>query len=180
MVDRVIFDGTAARGVVTHRLGVIEEYLSPKVILTAGTYMSPVILQRSGLGPPEELERLGIDQVVDLPGVGANLLDHPMVDVTFEAGQLLEPGTGGLQGILLKARSATCSDEYWDMHVLVFVPQQNEPGTTQIILSVGVVESDSVGRIRLSSADPEVLPVLDQPFSALSDHDTSVLMMGSR
>jgi choline dehydrogenase len=48
----------------------------------------------------------------------------------------------------------------------------------EIILSVGVVESDSVGGMRLPSADPEVLPDLVQPFSVLSDHDTDVLVEG--
>lgn len=177
LVDRVTFEGDAARGVVTERLGLHEELPTQRVILTAGAYMSPAILLRSGIGPPEELERLGVDRVRDLPGVGMNLLDHPMVDVTFEAGQFLEPAAiHGFQNVLLKTRSRQCSDEHWDGHVLLFVLPDG--GQIQIILSVGVVESDSVGRIRLPSADPEVLPDLVQPFSALSHHDSNVLVEG--
>jgi choline dehydrogenase len=141
--------------------------------------MSPAILQRSGIGPPDELERLGVDRVVDLPGVGTNLLDHPMVDVTFESRELVEPAAiHGFQDVLLKARSSRCSDEHWDTHVLLFVFLPDEDGIAQIILSVGVVQSNSIGRIRLPSADPEVVPDLVQPFSALSDHDTAVLVEG--
>jgi choline dehydrogenase len=179
VVDRVTFEGAAARGVVAERLGWHKEFATRRVILTAGTYMSPAILQRSGIGPPDELERLGVDRVVDLPGVGTNLLDHPMVDVTFESRELVEPAAiHGFQDVLLKARSSRCSDEHWDTHVLLFVFLPDEGGITQIILSVGVVQSNSIGRIRLPSADPEVLPDLVQPFSALSDHDTAVLVEG--
>ena len=54
-----------------------------RVVLTAGTYGSPAILLRSGIGPARDLERLGIDVVLDLPGVGGNLHDHPMAELDF-------------------------------------------------------------------------------------------------
>ena len=47
------------------------------VVLCAGAYGSPAILQRSGIGGQPDLSRAGIDVVVDLPGVGGNLHDHP-------------------------------------------------------------------------------------------------------
>ena len=47
-----------------------------EVIVSGGAYCSPPILLRSGIGPKEELEKLGIRCAVDLPGVGKNLLDH--------------------------------------------------------------------------------------------------------
>ncbi|RYP35389.1 hypothetical protein DL766_002565 [Monosporascus sp. MC13-8B] len=53
------------------------------VILAAGAIFSPVLLQMSGLGPRSVLENLGIDVVVDLPGVGRNLQDHPMVQPVY-------------------------------------------------------------------------------------------------
>lgn len=42
------------------------------VVLSAGTFGSPVILERSGIGGAERLEKLGVDMVADLPGVGEN------------------------------------------------------------------------------------------------------------
>ena len=54
-----------------------------RVVLTAGTYGTPAILLRSGIGPARDLERLGIDVVLDLPGVGGNLHDHPMAELDF-------------------------------------------------------------------------------------------------
>lgn len=47
-----------------------------EVIISAGAFGSPAILQRSGIGPKDFLEKLGIPVVVDLPGVGSNLQDH--------------------------------------------------------------------------------------------------------
>ena len=51
------------------------------VILCAGTYGSPPILMRSGVGPAAHLRAVGIPVRLDLPGVGENLADHPGVEV---------------------------------------------------------------------------------------------------
>lgn len=50
-----------------------------EVVLSAGALQSPAILMRSGLGPAGQLQSLGIAVTRDLPGVGANLHDHPDV-----------------------------------------------------------------------------------------------------
>ncbi|KAH6634589.1 GMC oxidoreductase-domain-containing protein [Chaetomium sp. MPI-SDFR-AT-0129] len=50
-----------------------------EVILSAGAILSPVLLQVSGIGPADLLEELGVPVRVDLPGVGHNFQDHPMV-----------------------------------------------------------------------------------------------------
>ena len=47
-----------------------------EIIVSGGAYCSPPVLLRSGIGPKEELEKLGITCAVDSPGVGKNLLDH--------------------------------------------------------------------------------------------------------
>ncbi|KAI0162130.1 GMC oxidoreductase [Xylariaceae sp. FL1272] len=50
-----------------------------EVIVAAGAIHSPQVLQLSGIGPKTVLRSAGIDTVVDLPGVGQNFHDHPMV-----------------------------------------------------------------------------------------------------
>lgn len=55
------------------------------VVLAAGSFGSPCILQRSGIGSPAVLEAAGVRTLVDLPGVGANYQDHNMVTPIFEA-----------------------------------------------------------------------------------------------
>ncbi|KAJ7261714.1 hypothetical protein B0H12DRAFT_1013392 [Mycena haematopus] len=52
-----------------------------EIILSAGAIHSPHILMLSGVGPATELQKHGIPVVRDLPGVGANLVDHPVVDM---------------------------------------------------------------------------------------------------
>jgi choline dehydrogenase len=58
-----------------------------EVILCGGAYNSPQLLMLSGIGPADELRRLGIMPIVDLPGVGANLSEHARVPVEFAAAQ---------------------------------------------------------------------------------------------
>ena len=54
-----------------------------EVILCAGWLHTPQILQRSGLGPKSLLTQAGIPVLVDLPGVGSNLQDHPVSHIDF-------------------------------------------------------------------------------------------------
>ncbi|MCS6981408.1 MAG: GMC family oxidoreductase N-terminal domain-containing protein [Flavobacteriales bacterium] len=54
-----------------------------EVVVCAGTFESPVLLMRSGIGAPDELEKCGIKPLVDLPAVGKNLQDHPFLPLTM-------------------------------------------------------------------------------------------------
>ena len=82
IVDKIIFNKEAneprASGVVTQVSdGVSKTYYARKeIIISAGTYCSPAILLRSGIGPKAELEQHNIPSLVNLPGVGKNLIDH--------------------------------------------------------------------------------------------------------
>lgn len=53
------------------------------VILAAGAVGTPAILLRSGLGPAHDLSALSIPVEADLPGIGTNLQDHPLLRVGF-------------------------------------------------------------------------------------------------
>ncbi|KAJ3461535.1 hypothetical protein MRS44_010088 [Fusarium solani] len=54
-----------------------------EVIVSAGAIFSPTLLQVSGIGPAKILESLDIPVEIDLPGVGYNLQDHPMIHATY-------------------------------------------------------------------------------------------------
>jgi choline dehydrogenase len=82
-VDRVVFDGTRAVGVVAGG----ETIPAKEVILCGGAINSPQLLQLSGVGNAHELEALGVDVVHDLPGVGENLQDHLEVYVQYACTQ---------------------------------------------------------------------------------------------
>jgi len=75
---RIILEGTRAVGVEYLRNGKIERIRADReVIVSAGTYQSPQLLQLSGIGPADILRSVGIDVVHDLKGVGENLQEHP-------------------------------------------------------------------------------------------------------
>ncbi|KAI9051847.1 hypothetical protein LZ554_004108 [Drepanopeziza brunnea f. sp. 'monogermtubi'] len=98
-VNRVVFRNKTAIGV---------EYLSPstgetntaratkEVIMAAGAVHSPQILQLSGVGSKALLKGLGIDVVVDLPGVGQNFQDHMDLKVDYNFTSNIEPNAGTL------------------------------------------------------------------------------------
>lgn len=54
------------------------------VVLSAGVFGTPEILQRSGIGPAEHLRSVGVNPQVNLPWVGENLMEHPLVPVPYE------------------------------------------------------------------------------------------------
>src|SRR5690606_14660756 len=81
-VERVVFDGRRASGVAYRKGDTLYQANSDgEVILAAGAFGSPHLLQLSGIGPGGLLSGLGIDVRSDLPGVGENLHDHWMLRV---------------------------------------------------------------------------------------------------
>ncbi|SHN62805.1 GMC family oxidoreductase [Bradyrhizobium erythrophlei] len=77
LVDRLIVENGRAVGVAFTRDGQVFEARSKgEVILCAGSIGSTQVLHRSGIGPAEWLNPLGIASVIDRPGVGRNLQDH--------------------------------------------------------------------------------------------------------
>ena len=66
-------------------------YTHPMYVLynsnSAETHITSKVLKLSGIGPAEELKKHGIPVVLDLPGVGSNLLDHPCIHLSFKDSQ---------------------------------------------------------------------------------------------
>jgi choline dehydrogenase len=85
LVTRIVIEGGRATGVEylkegqTHRVSADAE-----VILAAGAYGSPHVLQLSGVGDPDQLRQAGIDPVIENRQVGRNLQDHPVAMVMYE------------------------------------------------------------------------------------------------
>ena len=77
LTDRVLLAEGRATGVVFRQGGQEKRVQARReVILSAGAYGSPMIMQRSGLGPGALLAQHGIPVLADMPGVGADLQDH--------------------------------------------------------------------------------------------------------
>jgi choline dehydrogenase len=155
LIDRVLFDGERATGVVTSSGEEIEAGL---VVLAAGAYFTPGILNRSGFGDQEELGNLDIPVRQHLPGIGQNLLDHPFsIDVV--GGVLASRAVFGvkLQGqAMVKSRSQGSPEI--DCHIYNAQFYDGDLEKWVISLAVSMVNAVSTGRVMLTSPDPTVLP----------------------
>jgi choline dehydrogenase-like flavoprotein len=171
LVDRVLFEGGTATGVVTTDG---RTFHGNEVILSAGAYGTPAILMRSGIGPAYHLQEVGIPAVVDLPGVGENLLDHPVVNGLMECAIAPghEPPGRTLIPIVLKARSRQ-SDEEIDLHVYHGQNYNADRGGWNFWFSVSLQSARSQGRMRLTSMGPQSpLEIDHRYFSDMADLET--------
>jgi choline dehydrogenase len=160
-----------------------------RVVLSAGTYGTPAILLRSGIGPAHELEQLGVEVVLDAPGVGANLHDHPMAEIDFEgspalAAALAEAAAHGFvpeEQTIVKLRSSHCETAF-DLHlapVAAVLPDSLLAG--RVLIAIACMTPRSRGRLALASLDPEHAPAIDHGF--LTDPegaDLAVIVDGIR
>ena len=97
-VDRIGLVDGVAKQVHTVQGGAAQTLTARReIIVSAGAFQSPAILMRSGIGPAAQLQRLGIEVLCDLPGVGQNLHDHPDVVLVADA-----PDTSALFGLSFK------------------------------------------------------------------------------
>jgi choline dehydrogenase len=81
---RIVLDGKRARGVRgTRRSRPFDVRAERAVVLAAGALGTPRLMLLSGLGPADELRALGIEPLVNLPGVGDGLQDHPRCPVLY-------------------------------------------------------------------------------------------------
>jgi choline dehydrogenase-like flavoprotein len=155
-VDRVVVEGGRATGV---RLADGTEVHAGWIVLAAGTYGSPTILMRSGIGPGEHLRSLRVDVQVDLPGVGSNLADHPAVDL--DSGWRGSAVSGPvLHSIATFRSSATPTDRPPDLMFWVSDPDGDEPG---LWLDPILLKPESRGTVRLRAADPAAPPRITLP-----------------
>jgi 4-pyridoxate dehydrogenase len=92
--SRVLMDGTKAAGVeYLHRGKLKKATARREVLLSGGVFNSPQLLMLSGIGPADHLRAVGIEPLVDLPGVGTNLQDHLGAQVSYR-----RPDPGPFQG----------------------------------------------------------------------------------
>jgi choline dehydrogenase len=132
---------------------------SDTVVLSAGVYHSPQILQLSGVGPVAELERLGIKVVHALEGVGGNYQDHAAVNVIFEGTSDFNPDwvVAGFQ-LIYKSDPALLNGNF---HIYMRAPMQMEGLAPLMPIAANLIEMKGRGRVYLPSADPSEQPVID-------------------
>ncbi|HEY6716976.1 MAG TPA: GMC family oxidoreductase N-terminal domain-containing protein [Reyranella sp.] len=185
----------------------MEVRAAKEVILSGGTVNSPQLLQVSGIGPAPLLQSLGIEVRHALPGVGENLRDHyaPRFVARVKGAETINERSHGLKlvGEVLKyaiARKGILSlnptlvyvfwksDERVDNYdlQLTFTPASYKEGVQSTLddfpgmtIASWQQRPDSVGYIRVRSADPFEHPVI-QPNYLVAESDRQVLLAGMK
>jgi choline dehydrogenase len=158
-----------------------------RVIVAAGTYGSPAILMRSGIGGPAELRSAGVAPILDLPGVGRNLHDHPRLSISYAGTRDLEAMMTAFarnhwmpeEQTIAKARSSRCAQAF-DLHVYpVGGPDRRTSAGWGWTVEVACLTPRSRGTLRLASADSNDAPIIDHRYlSDPDDEDLRVLSDG--
>lgn len=175
-VDRVLVEGGVARGVVSASGSVFR---AGEVVLSAGSYGSPAILLRSGVGPAEDLRALGIDVVADLP-VGRRLQDHPFFHSLFALAPEHQTLTSAFAAHLWLASPEAQAGELDLGIVATHLPDGSfSPTGGAILLATAVTRPESRGSVRLASRDPHDAPVIDNNYLATA-RDRSRMLEGVR
>ena len=172
---RVVFEGTRATGVEVESGGEVFTVEGEEIVLCAGGLASPQLLMLSGVGPPEHLREMGITVVVESPGVGRNLRDHPMVLVELEPreGVELSEDVPRIQTGL--RYTAEGSDVRSDMQITmtsysgvgggdpIAGASRSRNGKT-LHFTVILELAESAGELTLASTDPGVGPNIDYRY----------------
>ena len=177
-----------------------------EVLLSAGAFGSPQLLMLSGIGPAAHLAEHGIQVVHELPGVGENLHDHPDVVMVVNAPKLTDLFGLSLAGVARMVRGLfewrrhrsgllttnfaeaggfikSAPDEAIPDLQLHFVVGKLVDHGRKTVLGHGyschvcLLRPKSRGTLRLASADPQVMPLIDPAFLKDPD-DVSRLVRG--
>jgi choline dehydrogenase-like flavoprotein len=175
-----------------------------EVVLSAGAFGSPQLLMLSGIGPAAQLAGHGIGVVHDLPGVGENLHDHPDVVMVVNAPKLTDLFGLSLAGVARmvrglfewrRSRSGPLTTNFAEAGGFIkSAPEESIPDL-QLHFVVGklvdhgrktvlghgyschvcLLRPKSRGTLRLASADPQVMPLIDPAF--LQDPDDAARLV---
>ena len=172
MVQRLLFDGNRAVGVEVESGG--ERFIveGEEIILSAGAVGSPHLLLLSGRRPAERSSSSSASRwSQDLPGVGQNLRDHPMVYITWRT-RPEHPLDGLAPRVQLALRWTAEGSELWNdlmIFMMSFATERVDRGGDRMtplgIRMLGVLDlAMSAGELRLQSTDPNVQPFLDYRY----------------
>lgn len=173
VVDRLVIERGRVIGVIVPGPDGPTTIETNRVVLGAGTYGSPGILLRSGVGDPAELRAIGIAPVHDLPGVGRNLHDHPAVQIAYtgtpeliaELEQFAADRWLPEEQVIAKARSAACTEAF-DIHIYPVGSPYGKIGRDRwdFIVPTACMTPRSRGHLRISGPDSSLAPLFEHGY----------------
>lgn len=192
VVDRLVISNGRASAVRYLGPDGPAEVTAERFVLAGGTYGSPAVLLRSGIGDPADLREVGIEPMLALPGVGRNLHDHPAVNVIFKGTPELEVAMTAFadrqwapeeQTIAkLRSRHYPAGEPGFDLHIY---PVGGPDATTETgwhwYFPVACMTPRSRGAVTLRSNDPRQEPRIEHRYvSDPEGHDRRILADGVR
>lgn len=202
LASKLLFDGTRCIGVEYVQDGETKTaHADKEVILSCGAIQSPKVLMLSGIGPSDQLKEHGIDVLVDLPGVGENFHDHPLM--IGPIGYMDKPGPDpkgqvtevalfwpSMQGMIAPdleiclVHRAPFGDKFFENVIKRVQTGQPVKDTAElvdphVILALpGLTRPMSRGYVRLADADPTSYPKISANyFGEKTDLDRTVQMV---
>ena len=183
---RLLFEGKRVIGVeYVHEHQIKEAYADQEIILSGGAINSPQILMLSGIGPADHLRQFDIPILLDLPGTGQNLQDHPRTGVQFTAATASDRDyslTSAAYFEYLRSKAGYFTDNIpaaggffrtrpeLDIPDIQFYIGYGAKGETfDFTLTLSLLRPRSHGHIRLRSSNPFDYPIIQPNY--LEDED---------
>ncbi len=149
-----------------------------ETILSAGSIGSAQLLLLSGIGPAEHLRAVGIDLAADLPGVGANLHDHPLAGVIYAAAQPVPPAQnnhGEMYAAVCTTPDLAAPDIQLFLIDVPFHPPWMSGPATGYTIAFTTLHPHSRGSVRLADTDPASAPLIDPNYLG-DDRDMAAML----
>ena len=183
LAERVIVENNRATGVSYSTGGDtgLVARATAEVIVCAGAIGSPQLLMLSGIGPASHLADVGVPLVRDLPGVGANFHDHPLVYLVYRAGRPVPPGRFNHSEAIGLVRSDPALARP-DVQIMLIDAPAPVPGFEiehGYTFGVSVIAPRSRGTVRLAGNRPGQRPLLDPNYFG-DERDLSAMVSGLR
>jgi choline dehydrogenase len=178
-VRRVVFTDGEATGVeVRTSSGGHETVTARQIVIAGGAIHTPALLVRSGIGPRDVLDRLGIAVTHASEGVGRNLQDHPAIGPTLTP----KEGIANFDQPVIQTTlryTATGSGDFNDMQLEPLSYMHIPGGRLLMGLAACVFKSYSFGHLEFETADTDARPAIHMQYLS-DDRDYEKLVDGLR
>jgi choline dehydrogenase len=164
LARRVVFDGKRATALEVASGGETYVVEGEEIILSAGAIASPQLLMLSGVGPAAQLSQLGIGPLVDLPGVGNGMKNHPSASLRFHPAPGNSLNSDSPRNQVALRFTSEGSPHRNDIQVQPTSSYSAGPSVDDIRIGCRLELPFSAGKLDLASPDPPVQPKLDYQF----------------
>ena len=159
-----------------------------EIILSCGTFDTPKLLLLSGIGPGQHLQDIGILVIVELPGVGKHLIDHPEGVMNWETNRPVSDETTQYWEVGLFTRvlpSSPIPDLMFHFGLVPFdlntAPLGYPTASYGFSITPNVPRAKSEGTLRLRSRDAKDAPLIDfRYFTDSEGYDETIMLKGMK